>query len=219
MRSETQQAGRRRRGGRRHRGPRSGEPRSQHSSQGSSSSSPAKKAAKPGFFQRLLAFFTGKPKTPEVPGNVYGRVLGKSDEASASSNGRSNGAQGQGNGSSRKPASEAPRPPKPARKPELTEVTSPKLYVGNLSFDASESDLFELFAGVGSVQNSEVVSHRETQKSKGFAFVTLATIDEAKRAVVELHDKEFMGRRLVVSGAKTNDVRDVREVRDARNVE
>ncbi len=209
MRSETQQAGRRRRGGRRHRGPRSEGSHSSRSSQGSSSSTPAKSASKPGFFQRLLAFFTGKPKKTEVPGNVYGRVLGKTDEAPASSNGHSNG-----NGRS-KPAAE-PQRSKPARKPELTEVTSPKLYVGNLSFDASESDLTELFAGVGSVQNSEVVSHRETQKSKGFAFVTMSSIDEAKRAVVELHDKEFMGRRLVVSGAKTNDVRDVR---DARNVE
>ena len=90
------------------------------------------------------------------------------------------------------------------------EVTSAKVYVGNLSFDASESDLFELFAGVGSVQNAEIVSHRDTQKSKGFAFVLMASVDEAKRAVAELHDKEFMGRRLVVSGAKTNDVRDVR---------
>src|SRR6516165_4802970 len=44
-----------------------------------------------------------------------------------------------------------------SRKPELVEVTSPKLYVGNLSFDATESDLFELFNGVGQVRNAEVV--------------------------------------------------------------
>ena len=100
--------------------------------------------------------------------------------------------------------------PKPQRKPETVEVTSAKLYVGNLSFDAVESDLSDLFAGVGAVQNAEIVSHRETQKSKGFAFVTMASLEEAKRAVIELHDKEFMGRRLVVSGAKTNDVRDAR---------
>ncbi len=86
-------------------------------------------------------------------------------------------------------------------------MSSPKLYVGNLSFDATESDLFDLFNGVGSVQNAEVVSHKYTQKSKGFAFVIMASIDEAKRAVVELHDKEFMGRKLVVSGAKTSDAR------------
>ena len=45
-------------------------------------------------------------------------------------------------------------------KPEPIEVTSPRLYVGNLSFDATESDLFELFNGVGHVQNAEVVSYK-----------------------------------------------------------
>jgi len=97
--------------------------------------------------------------------------------------------------------------PRTVRKPEAVEVTSPKLYVGNLSFDASESDLTELFNGVGMVKLAEVVSHKATQKSKGFAFITMQTVEEAKRAVETLHDKEFMGRKLVVSGAKTNDVR------------
>jgi RNA recognition motif-containing protein len=111
-------------------------------------------------------------------------------------------------------------PPKPAerqgqngatkekisRKPELVEVTSPKLYVGNLSFDATESDLFNLFNGVGQVRNAEVVCHKYTQRSKGFAFVQMTTLEEARRAVRELHDKEFLGRKLVVSGAKTPDV-------------
>jgi RNA recognition motif-containing protein len=95
--------------------------------------------------------------------------------------------------------------PRPARKPEAIEVTSPRLYVGNLSFDATESDLFELFNGVGHVQNAEVVSYRHNQRSKGFAFVQMQTIEEAKRAVQELHDKEFLGRKLVVSGAKTSE--------------
>jgi RNA recognition motif. (a.k.a. RRM, RBD, or RNP domain) len=93
-----------------------------------------------------------------------------------------------------------------SRKPELVEVTSPKLYVGNLSFDAAESDLFELFKGVGQVRNAEVVCHKYTQRSKGFAFVQMTTIEEARRAVQELHDKEFLGRKLVVSGAKTPDM-------------
>jgi RNA recognition motif-containing protein len=79
------------------------------------------------------------------------------------------------------------------------------LYVGNLSFDAAESDLSELFNGVGGVRNAEIVTHRDTEKSKGFGFVTMNSVEEAKRAVEELHDKEFMGRRLVVSGAKTNE--------------
>jgi RNA recognition motif len=97
------------------------------------------------------------------------------------------------------------RQPRPVRKPESVEVTSPRLYVGNLSFDATESDLFELFNGVGHVQNAEIVSYRHNQRSKGFAFVQMQTIEEAKRAVEELHDKEFLGRKLVVSGAKTSE--------------
>ena len=99
------------------------------------------------------------------------------------------------------------QPSRPAHKPERIEVSSPRLYVGNLSFDATESDLFELFNGVGHVQNAEVVSYRHNQRSKGFAFVQMQTIEEAKRAVEELHDKEFLGRRLVVSGAKSGEHR------------
>ncbi|PYL69736.1 MAG: hypothetical protein DMF28_02210 [Verrucomicrobia bacterium] len=112
-----------------------------------------------------------------------------------------------GNGGEKKKTAQArngAQPSRPARKPEQIEVTSPRLYVGNLSFDATESDLFELFNGVGHVQNAEVVSYRHNQRSKGFAFVQMQTIKEAKRAVEELHDKEFLGRRLVVSGAKSD---------------
>ena len=114
-----------------------------------------------------------------------------------------------GNGGEKKKAPAQPRngtqPSRPvARKPERVEVTSPRLYVGNLSFDATESDLFDLFNGVGQVQNAEIVSYRHNQRSKGFAFVQMQTVEEAQRAVEELHDKEFLGRRLVVSGAKSD---------------
>ena len=96
-------------------------------------------------------------------------------------------------------------PSRSPRKPEAVEVTTPRLYVGNLSFDATESDLFELFNGVGQVQNAEIVSYKHNQRSKGFAFVQMHTVEEAKRAVAELHDKEFLGRKLVVSGAKSSE--------------
>ncbi len=96
----------------------------------------------------------------------------------------------------------APRQPRESRKPEAVEVTTPRLYVGNLSYDASESDLFELFSGVGTVSNVEVISNKHTERSKGFGFVQMNSVSEAKRAVDELHDKEYMGRKLVVSGAK-----------------
>lgn len=106
----------------------------------------------------------------------------------------------------RPPRSESPRQPRQRREAPApthpTEVTTERLYVGNLSYDASESDLFELFSGVGSVRNSEVVVNNRTQRSKGFAFVTMASIDEARRAVQELGGKEFMGRPLQISGAK-----------------
>jgi RNA recognition motif-containing protein len=95
-----------------------------------------------------------------------------------------------------------PRAPRESRKPESIEVTTPRLYVGNLSYDAGESDLFELFSGVGTVANVEIVTNKHTQRSKGFGFVQMNAISEAKRAVDELHDKEYMGRKLVVSGAK-----------------
>ena len=94
--------------------------------------------------------------------------------------------------------------------PEKIEVTSPRLYVGNLSYDAAESDLLNLFNGVGKVQNAEIVTHRETYRSKGFGFVTMLTVDEAIRAVETLHDKDFMGRRLVVTGSRSDGMREPR---------
>jgi RNA recognition motif-containing protein len=135
------------------------------------------------FWQKIVSFFAGG-------GNG----------ASARTN-----SQPASNGSSPASAPREAQQPRAQRKPEQIEVTSPRLYVGNLSFDATESDLFELFNGVGIVQNAEVVTYRHNQRSKGFAFVQMQTVDEAKRAVTELHDKEFLGRKLVVSGAKTNE--------------
>jgi hypothetical protein len=136
------------------------------------------KQPKPTFWQRVIAFFKGSPQVTAPPKPIE--------------------RQGQNGTTTTKE--------KISRKPELVEVTSPKLYVGNLSFDATESDLFDLFNGVGQVRNAEVVCHKYTQRSKGFAFVQMTTLEEARRAVKELHDKEFLGRKLVVSGAKTPDI-------------
>jgi hypothetical protein len=138
---------------------------------------PPRGPAKKSFWQTITGFFTGGGKPAARP------VAPQQQQA------RGNGSQ----------------PPRLSRKPEAVQVTTPRLYVGNLSFDATESDLFELFNGVGAVQNAEVVTYRHNQRSKGFAFVQMNTVDEAKRAVDELHDKEFLGRKLVVSGAKTSE--------------
>ena len=146
-----------------------------------------KPAAKKSLFAKILGFLTGKPSAPAAKPERSNRPAREGSERSSQPE-RSNRPTGM-------------------RSPEVVEVTSPRLYVGNLSFDAGESDLFDLFNGVGSVQNVEVVVNRHNMRSKGFAFVQMQSVEEAKRAVTELHDKEFMGRKLVVSGAKALDER------------
>lgn len=105
----------------------------------------------------------------------------------------------------RSDSSRPPREPRPRRDStpvDPASISTDRLYVGNLSYDASESDLFELFSGLGSVRNAEVVVNNRTQRSKGFAFVTMGSVEEARRAVAELSNKDFMGRPLQLSGAK-----------------
>ena len=92
---------------------------------------------------------------------------------------------------------------KPRKAPEKVPVETPRLYVGNLSYDASDSDIEELFKGIGNVKNVEIIYNRHTHRSKGYAFVEMARVDEAKRAVEVLHDQPFMGRTLIVNGAKS----------------
>ena len=101
-----------------------------------------------------------------------------------------------------------PREPRERREPSTTDVESTRLYIGNLSFDATESDIEELFKGIGPVRSVEIVYNRHTHKSKGYGFVEMLRIDEAKRSVEVLHDQHFMGRQLVVSGAKAKNVED-----------
>ena len=92
-------------------------------------------------------------------------------------------------------------------------VESPRVYVGNLSYDVSEQDLQELFKGIGGVRNVEIVYNRSTHRSKGYGFVEMLRMDEAVRSVEVLHDQPFMGRKLVVSGAKSKG-QDEREDKD-----
>ncbi|MEI7911014.1 MAG: hypothetical protein WCK77_15365 [Verrucomicrobiota bacterium] len=101
---------------------------------------------------------------------------------------------------------------------ERGSVESPRVYVGNLSYDVSESDLQDLFKGIGGVRNVEIVYNRSTHRSKGYGFVEMLHVDEAKRAVEVLHDQPFMGRKLTVSGAQSKgmDEREDKEERDDR---
>lgn len=87
-------------------------------------------------------------------------------------------------------------------------VENRRVYVGNLSYETTESDLEELFKGVGAVRRVEIVYNRSTHRSKGYGFIEMLDIDEAKRTVEVLHDQFFMGRKITVSGAKSKDYDD-----------
>ncbi len=77
-----------------------------------------------------------------------------------------------------------------------------KLYVGNLTYRTNSSDLEQLFSQYGTVQSAEVISDRETGRSKGFGFVEMTTEAEAKAAIEALHEHEIDGRRLTVNEAR-----------------
>lgn len=82
-----------------------------------------------------------------------------------------------------------------------------KLYVGNLSFQATSSDLDELFSEFGEVQSAQVVEDRETGRSRGFGFVEMTGEGDAQAAIDALHDQEFQGRRLTVNEARPREAR------------
>ncbi len=79
---------------------------------------------------------------------------------------------------------------------------STKLYVGNLSFDTSAQDLEQIFGESGTVQSASIIEDRETGRSRGFAFVEMASAEEAKAAISALDGKEVGGRNLKVNEAK-----------------
>jgi RNA recognition motif-containing protein len=82
-----------------------------------------------------------------------------------------------------------------------------KLYVGNLSYSTTSSDLEQLFAQHGTVSSAEVISDRETGRSKGFGFVQMGTDDEAQAAIAALNGQEHDGRPLTVNEAKPREDR------------
>ncbi len=76
------------------------------------------------------------------------------------------------------------------------------LYVGNLSYKATENDLGSAFAEFGQVESVKIMKDKMTGRARGFAFVEMPNEDEANRAIENLHNKEFMTRNMVVNKAR-----------------
>ena len=82
-----------------------------------------------------------------------------------------------------------------------------KLYVGNLSYDINKSDLEQMFAAHGTVTSAQVITDRETQRSKGFGFVEMGSDQEAQAAIAALNGKSIDGRALTVNEARPQEPR------------
>ena len=82
-----------------------------------------------------------------------------------------------------------------------------KLYVGNLSYDTTSSDLEQLFAQHGTVTSAEVINDRDTGRSKGFGFVQMGSDEEAQAAITALSGQQHEGRALTVNEAKPREER------------
>jgi len=79
---------------------------------------------------------------------------------------------------------------------------SKRLYVGNISYNATEGNLRDLFSEAGRVDSARLVIDRGTGKLRGFGFVEMSSQDEARGAIELFHEKEFMGRKLTVNIAR-----------------
>lgn len=82
-----------------------------------------------------------------------------------------------------------------------------KLYVGNLTYGVDDAELEQLFSQFGTVQSAQVITDRETGRSKGFGFVEMDTDAEAQESIRALHDQEHNGRRLTVNEARPREPR------------
>jgi cold-inducible RNA-binding protein len=90
------------------------------------------------------------------------------------------------------------------------EIMEKKIYVGNISFKATEDDIRELFSRSGEVESVKIINDAQTGNPKGFGFVEMATGEEAQKAIEALNGAMFMERTLTVNEAKPMQPRDRR---------
>lgn len=77
-----------------------------------------------------------------------------------------------------------------------------KLYVGNLSYDATDDDLRQMFETHGTVESAKVATDRDTGRSRGFGFIEMPTSDQAEAAIAALNGSQVGGRALIVNEAR-----------------
>ena len=96
----------------------------------------------------------------------------------------------------------APATPRRATTENSNHPMATKLFVGNIDYNVSENDVQDHFSKAGTVVSVNIVQDRTTGKSRGFGFVEMASQEEARKAVAELHQSELGGRRLTVNEAR-----------------
>ena len=79
---------------------------------------------------------------------------------------------------------------------------SMKLYVGNLSYEVSESELNDLFSPFGEVEETKIITDRFSGRSKGFGFVEMTSREDGERAIKELNGKVVRERTIIVNEAR-----------------
>jgi RNA recognition motif-containing protein len=82
-----------------------------------------------------------------------------------------------------------------------------KLFIGSLAWATNDDSLKKFFEAVGTVVSANVITDRESGRSRGFGFVEMSSDEEAKKAVEELNGKELDGRAIVVNEAKPREDR------------
>jgi cold-inducible RNA-binding protein len=82
-----------------------------------------------------------------------------------------------------------------------------KLYVGNLTYEVTDSALRQMFEAHGTVQSAQVIMDRDTGRSKGFGFVEMGSDQEAQAAIAAMSGKDFDGRALTVNEARPREER------------
>jgi len=87
------------------------------------------------------------------------------------------------------------------------QIMGKKLYVGNMSYDVDSSALEQLFATHGTVQSAQIISDRDTGRSKGFGFVEMSSDAEAQAAIAAMNGQDHGGRALTVNEAKPREER------------